>query len=59
MVRGVIKTQDILCHPIAVIALVGFRGFLKILWKALGSQECQFINFIEISKTKIRADQCP
>ncbi|MBI1909126.1 MAG: hypothetical protein HYS22_03025 [Deltaproteobacteria bacterium] len=50
MVTGVIKTKDVLLNPASVIAICGFRGFLRLLKKILSRQNVQFLDFVEITK---------
>ena len=47
MIVGVIRTRDILMHPLTVISMRGFGGFFKILYRALNRKPQTFINMIE------------
>ena len=47
MFVGVIKTRDVLLHPITLIEMRGFRGFLKLLFRALSPKQYRFINMTQ------------
>ena len=47
MFVGVVKTKDVLLHPWIMITMRGFRGFLKLVVRALSSKQYSFINNIE------------
>ena len=47
MIVGVIKTKDVFLHPITIIQMKGFTGFLKILKRAVSTKTYRFINFME------------
>lgn len=47
MIVGVIKTKDILLHPITIISMRGVFGFFKLLFRALSPKRYQFIQMIE------------
>ena len=59
MITGVIKTRDILLHPVSVISISGLVGFFRILRKAISHQSYHFIDFIEITRTKIKLQKLP
>ncbi len=47
MIVGVIKTKDVLLHPVTIIQMKGFVGFCKILRRALSTKSYRFVNFME------------
>ncbi len=47
MFVGVIKTKDVLMHPLTIISMRGFSGFLKLIVRALSPKRYSFINMIE------------
>lgn len=47
MYEGTIRTRDILFHPLPLIAMRGFKGYFKILWRALSRKKYRFVNHIE------------
>lgn len=47
MYEGLIKTKDILFHPFPLISMRGFKGYLKLLFRALSSKKYRFVNHIE------------
>ena len=49
MFTGVVRTRDILSHPILIIRMKGAIGFLKLLVKAFSRKPYRFIECIEIT----------
>ncbi len=47
MFIGVIRTRDILRHPLTILSMKGFSGFFKLLFKAFSRKPHLFINMIE------------
>jgi hypothetical protein len=47
MFEGVIKTRDILLHPRTIIQMRGFKGFCKLLYRALSRKKYRFINMVQ------------
>ena len=47
MYVGILKTRDILLHPGSLIAMRGFKGFLKLLFRAFSRKKYRFVNQIE------------
>lgn len=47
MIVGVIKTKDVLLHPITIIHMKGLKGFFKILKRAISTKTYRFVNFME------------
>jgi len=47
MFVGVIRNRDIFFNPLAVISIKGFRGFFKVLGRALSFKKYKFINLLE------------
>ncbi len=47
MITGVIKTKDVLLHPWTIISMKGFRGFCKLLVRAMSRKPYQFIQMVE------------
>lgn len=47
MFVGVIKTKDVLLHPLTIISMKGFRGFLKMLVRALSPKKYSFISMTQ------------
>lgn len=47
MFVGVIKTRDVLLHPLTIISMKGLRGFLKLLVRALSRKEYRFISMTQ------------
>jgi len=54
MINGVIKTKDVLLNPLSVIAVSGIKGYFRILWRAFSRKEYRFLDFVEVTNTKIR-----
>ena len=46
MIVGIIKTKDILLHPITIIQMRGLVGFLGIVKRALSVKTYHFINLM-------------
>ncbi len=46
MIVGVIKTRDIILHPLAVFAIQGMRGFWRVLLGALSWRHYAFIEIL-------------
>lgn len=46
MIRGAIKTMDILRHPMIVIGVFGLFGFLRILAKCMSPSKYLFLNIM-------------
>ena len=46
MVRGAIKTSDILRHPIILIGLFGLVAYLRLLAKSLSPITYMFLNIM-------------
>lgn len=46
MIVGVIKTKDIFFHPVTIIQMKGWLGFLAVLRQAMSYKSYRFINFI-------------
>lgn len=44
MIVGMITTKDVISHPLAVLEIAGFLGFLRILSKAVSFKKYPFIN---------------
>lgn len=49
MFVGVIKTKDILLHPVHLIRIRGFKGYCKLVWRALKKQPYSFIGMTQQS----------
>lgn len=49
MFVGVIKTKDILLHPIHLIRIRGVKGYCKLVWRALKKQPYSFIGMTQQS----------
>lgn len=47
MFVGVIKTRDVLLHPITLIQMRGFKGFLKLFFRALSPKRYRFIGMTQ------------
>ncbi len=47
MFVGIIKTKDILLHPMTIISMRGYRGFFKLLYRALSPKRYRFINMTQ------------
>lgn len=47
MIVGVIRTKDIILNPFTIISMRGFKGFCKLLFRALSRKRYPFINMIE------------
>ncbi len=43
MFVGVIKTRDVLLHPITIMKMRGFKGLVKLLVRALSPRRYRFI----------------
>jgi hypothetical protein len=52
MFTGIIKTRDVLSHPILIIRMKGLRGFIDTLGKALSHKHYRFVDCIEITTKK-------
>lgn len=46
MIVGIIKTRDILLHPITIIQMRGIVGFLEIMKRAFSTKTYRFINLM-------------
>jgi hypothetical protein len=46
MIEGIIKTKDVFLHPISIIQMRGFRGYLKILARSLSPKPHRFISMM-------------
>lgn len=55
MIVGVIKTKDLIFHPSLVIAVQGFRGFLRLLLKACSRQKYPFLSLIPLGSDSHRS----
>ena len=51
MLVGVIKTRDILRHPISVLSIQGVRGFFRLILRSFGRTPHCFLDFLEITAT--------
>lgn len=47
MFVGVIKTKDVLLHPITLIKMRGFKGFVKLFFRALSPKRYRFIGMTQ------------
>lgn len=47
MFVGVIKTKDVLLHPRELIRMRGFKGYLKLVWRALHTRRYAFIGMTQ------------
>ena len=47
MFVGVIKTRDILFHPMTLIQMRGFKGFMKLFFRALSPKKYRFIGMTQ------------
>lgn len=47
MFEGVIKTKDILFHPKTIIEMRGWKGFFKLLYRAMSRKRYRFINMVQ------------
>ena len=43
MFVGVIKTKDVLLHPVTIIRMRGFSGYVKLFFRALSPKRYRFI----------------
>lgn len=43
MFVGVIKTKDVLLHPVTIMKMRGFRGYMKLFLRALSPKRYRFI----------------
>lgn len=50
MFIGVIKTKDVLLHPVTMVAMRGIKGFFLLLLRALSPKPYPFISNIENSQ---------
>jgi len=46
MLKGVIRTADILRHPIITIRVLGFLGFLRVVGKCFSPASYFFVNLL-------------
>jgi hypothetical protein len=49
MFVGAVKTKDILLHPISLIRMRGFKGYLKLIGRALSRRRYSFIPMTQTS----------
>lgn len=49
MIVGVIRTRDVIFHPVSVFSIQGFRGFLRVLFRAFCKRKYRFVDLIEIT----------
>lgn len=47
MFVGVIKTRDVLFHPMTLIRMRGFKGFMKLFFRALSPKKYRFIGMTQ------------
>ncbi|QQR79947.1 MAG: hypothetical protein IPJ69_11470 [Deltaproteobacteria bacterium] len=47
MFVGVIKTKDVLLHPLTIISMRGVRGYLKLFLRALSPKRYRFISMTQ------------
>ena len=47
MFIGVIKTKDVLLHPISLIRMRGFAGFVKLILRAMSPKPYSFIQMTQ------------
>lgn len=47
MFVGVIKTRDVLLHPRELIRMRGFKGYLKLIWRALKRKRYAFVGMTQ------------
>lgn len=47
MFVGVIKTRDVLLHPVTIIQMRGFRGYMKLFFRALSLRRYRFISMTQ------------
>ena len=48
MLIGVIKTRDLILHPVSVFSIQGARGFFRILRKALSRDKYRFLDILQM-----------
>lgn len=46
MVAGIITTRHIITHPVILIGMFGFLGYVRVLLKSLESKPYRFIDFV-------------
>lgn len=49
MFVGYVKTRDILLHPVSLIRMRGFTGYLKLIGRALSRHSYSFIRMTQKS----------
>ncbi len=47
MFVGIIKTRDVLLHPITIMKMRGVKGYAKLLIRALSPRRYRFISMIQ------------
>jgi hypothetical protein len=47
MFVGIIKTRDVLLHPITIVRMRGVKGYAKLLVRALSPRRYRFISMIQ------------
>ncbi len=50
MFVGVIKNRDILFNPRAIIKMRGFKGYMKLVWRAISRKPYSFIRMTQDSQ---------
>ena len=53
MLVGYIKTKDVLTHPWTVLSISGYRGFFKILSRALSWKKYPFLDCLKGSLSPV------
>ncbi|HEX5036376.1 MAG TPA: hypothetical protein VFX30_04395 [bacterium] len=57
MFVGVIKTKDVLLHPMTIIRMRGFKGYLKLFFRALSPKRYRFIGMTQHTQWVYLGDQ--
>jgi len=47
MFVGVIKTKDVLLHPVTIMKMRGIRGYMKLFFRALSPKRYRFISMTQ------------
>lgn len=47
MFVGVIKTKDVLLHPVTIMKMRGFAGYMKLFFRALSPRRYRFITMTQ------------
>ncbi|MBI2066892.1 MAG: hypothetical protein HYT77_02630 [Deltaproteobacteria bacterium] len=54
MIVGIIKTGDMIRHPLDVFRIYGLRGCFRLALRALSRKRYQFIDFLDLTSSGLK-----